>query len=108
MWFTLFHEAGHLLLHSRAASFLDDGRGSSSELEQQADQFAADTLIPPRAYDAFLRASGHFSIARVLTFARSIEVAPGVVVGRLQHDTHVARSHLNGLKRRYMWNIHPE
>jgi copper homeostasis protein CutC len=30
-------------------------------------------------------------------------IAPGIVVGRLQRDGHLDRSHLNDLKRRVRW-----
>jgi HTH-type transcriptional regulator/antitoxin HigA len=34
-------------------------------------------------------------------FADDLGISPGIVVGRLQHDTHLPPSRLNHLKRRY-------
>ena len=45
-WFAFFHEAAHLLLHSKKQTFIDDG-SENDELEQEAHRFAANLLIPP-------------------------------------------------------------
>lgn len=98
-WFTLFHEAGHLLAGQRR-DFLDaeiDG-DQQDEAEEIADQFSRDALIPPEAYEQ-LRSAGSFTERSVRDFAREIGIAPGVVVGRLQRDGYLPMSHLNGLKR---------
>jgi addiction module HigA family antidote len=39
LWFTFFHEAGHILLHGKRLVFLDAGGGASVE-ECEADRFA--------------------------------------------------------------------
>jgi len=39
----------------------------------------------------------------VKVFAGEIDIAPGIVVGRLQHNGVLPRSHLNRLKVRYEW-----
>ncbi len=44
-WFTFFHEAAHLLLHSKKETFVDDGTDNDL-LEDEANRFAADFLIP--------------------------------------------------------------
>jgi len=103
LWFTFFHEAGHILLHGKRDVFLEDG-SSDTEKEQQADRFASDFLIPPDEY-AVLRPSYKkvFSHSDVIRFATKIGVAPGIVVGRLQHDRKIPQSHLNKLKQRLAW-----
>ena len=70
--------------------------------EAEADRFAADFLVPPRNYTSFCE-RGAFDRDRVLAFAADLGIAPGIVVGRLQHDGRIARNRLNGLKRRYAW-----
>src|SRR5260370_34850797 len=47
-WFTFFHEAGHILLHSKKEVFVDieNYDSGSVDIEKQADQFARDVLIP--------------------------------------------------------------
>lgn len=96
-WFTFFHEAAHVLLHARDKIFLDDSDGLrvESHFEREADQWAADMLIPRRFIDelASLR-----SAAAVRGFAAKAHIHPAIVVGRLQHDGKLERSHLNALK----------
>ncbi len=101
-WFSLFHELGHLLLHGREDIFIEDHARRGSK-EREADIFAMDVLIPPRAYAAFVESEGHRSKATIRTFARQQGVASSLVVGRLQHDTHVPHSHFNDLRARFTW-----
>ncbi len=102
LWFTFFHEAGHILLHGRRDVFLEDDEADKSTKEQEADEFARDWLIPPTRYRVFCRL-GAFSCAAANRFAFDLGVAPGIVVGRLQHDGYLARSQCNELKRKVDW-----
>jgi len=100
-WFTFFHEAGHILKHSREFVFLDDRtHGQLNALEQEANEFAADSLIPPEFRAEF---SALNSKVAVTDFAERIGIHPGIVVGRLQHEGIVLRSHMNGLKTTFAW-----
>jgi len=45
--------------------------------------------------------AGDFGHAAVAEFANRIGVAPGIVVGRLHHETLIAYDRLNSLKRHY-------
>ena len=107
LWFSFFHEAAHLLLHSKRHVFVE---GKSSlvnrsprattrhhEKEEQANAWAADFLIPPDSWKRFVAGFGR-SKAEVSRFAESQPIAPGIVVGRLQHEGLLPHSHLNGLK----------
>ncbi len=103
LWFSFFHEAAHLLLHGKRERFVDSPDGAGTDAcEREADQFAADALIP-RAEYARAFTGRPVSEASVREFADHVGVAPGIVVGRLQHDGLVPFSHLNGLKCRYRW-----
>jgi plasmid maintenance system antidote protein VapI len=100
-WFSLFHEGRHLLGGKRV-DYVDGDQTDANEGdadEREADRFARDTLIPPDAYAAFV-AAGTFTADAVRTFAKEQRLPAGVVVGRLQHDDHLDRSHLNNLKKR--------
>jgi addiction module HigA family antidote len=44
-WFNLFHEIGHILLHSKKECFIDFDGVNPSEIEMQADGFAQKQLI---------------------------------------------------------------
>jgi len=98
-WFTFFHEAGHVILHSSKEIFLE-GIDHKSGKETEADTFATNLLIHPTDYKR-LKASGYSSKAAIAQFAQSIGIAPGIVVGRLQHDDLLPMSHCNDLKRRF-------
>lgn len=97
-WFTFFHEAGHILRHGKKELFVEDGTPQSPE-EAEADRFAAEMLIPSRALESFRRgwAKDRASLVR---FAMEVGIAPGIVVGRLQHDGTIPPSRLNDLRRR--------
>ena len=101
LWFTFFHEAGHILLHKKKEIFLETSDNLSSD-ELEANKFAAEMLIPTREYQAFVK-GGVSSKQRVRGFAERIGVADGIVVGRLQHDGIVPHSYFNELKIRYTW-----
>jgi len=102
LWFTFFHEAGHILKHGRKEIFVE-GNSLDGEKEEEADAFARDKLIPPSALRRFL-AKWNRSNAQIELFAREIGIAPGIVVGRLQHDRVMPKSHGNKLKVFYRWS----
>jgi HTH-type transcriptional regulator/antitoxin HigA len=100
-WFAFFHEAGHLLLHSETSIFLEgDGKLATVE-EDEANAFAANTLIPVE-YQEELHKLPRNGVA-VIRFARRVGISPGIVVGQLQHRGILRRTQLNSLKRRYAW-----
>lgn len=85
-WFTLFHEIGHVLLHGKKEqfiSFTSGGEKTSNEL--QADEFAANLLIPDDSYKNFVM-NQDFSEARIKEFANQEGVDAGIVVGRLKNN----------------------
>ena len=96
-WFTLFHELGHLLIHSKKDAFIND-TGAHSGVEQEADAFASQTLIP-RRYEPKL--AGLATFADVEAFAEAVGVSAGIVVGRLQHDGRWAHNRGNDLRPRF-------
>lgn len=100
LWFSFFHEAGHVLLHGRRKLYLDYGADNETEEEREANAFARDLLIPPEHVSQlpYLR-----SKALIRRFASSIGVSAGIVVGRLQNDGLMPRSHCNDLKKKYVW-----
>jgi HTH-type transcriptional regulator / antitoxin HigA len=104
LWFTFFHEAGHVVKHGKRDVFLEAAKGgmATPEVEKEADAFAANFLIPPEAFRR-LTTLAPYSEARVRDFATEIGIAPGIVVGRLQHEELLPFTHLNALKIRYAW-----
>ena len=100
-WFSFFHEAGHILCHSKKLIFLDEQDMESSEEEEWANQFAADMLIPSRMYDSFVAEGKYTMSAAIQTFAQQLGIAAGIIVGRLQHDSIIPFKSFNYLKRRF-------
>ncbi len=99
-WFSFFHEAAHILLHSqqKKSVFLDDPSKaeSTSAEEREANAWARDFLIEPNSAVALKGLPQ--TKPSVIRFARSIGVHPGIVVGRMQHDGLLDVRWLNDLK----------
>ena len=102
LWFSLFHEAAHILLHGKNRIFVDETKGKITDLDAEADEWARDFLIPPAAWDEFTQ-SQRFTRRDVLEFAKERGIAPGIVVGRMQRDGLIRWSALNQLKKRLKW-----
>lgn len=80
-WFSFFHEAGHVLLHSKKETHIDDG-SETPEVEEAADRFATNTLIPLREQRNLPLLTTTTDVRR---FAERIGVSEGIIVGQLQH-----------------------
>lgn len=92
LWFTLLHEAAHLLLHSKRKPHVDAvSSGSDDDKEREADAFAADHLIARAAWKSFLEGLGvrQPRAVEICQFAKQQGVSPGIVVGRLQHERRI-------------------
>jgi HTH-type transcriptional regulator/antitoxin HigA len=98
--FTFFHEAGHILLHGKKKVFMEFGHHRDTPEEQEANKFAGDLLIPPEHARRLPYLRTRFQIEE---FAKLLEVAPEIVVGRLQHDGLVFNSAFRDLKRKVDW-----
>lgn len=105
-WFTLFHEIGHLILHSDSAKIRVEGtgiKGLSEDEENQANQFSMDVLIPQK-YQLELKSFGKKDWKKIIKFSRKIGISRGIVLGQLQYMGNIEYSYLNKLKVRYRWN----
>lgn len=97
-WFSLYHEFAHIIL-----GHIGQLNGVSKEDEAAADRWAADQLIAPSKYKAFVE-KRRFSRESITEFAKTIGIATGIVVGRLQKDNFVRYDAFNDLKTRYTIN----
>lgn len=102
LWFSFFHEAGHLLLDRRRSGGISDLNGDSIA-EERANAFAADFLVPPDRWAAFTSQATRLSKALVRAFADEVGIAPSIVVGRLQREKVIPFGHMNDLKTRLDW-----
>lgn len=99
-WFSLFHEAGHILFGGKKLIFLDEINTWTDTEETRADEFASNILIPRQTYADFIE-KRIFTHTSVQTFSQQLGIAPGIIVGRLQHERVISWRLLNNLKRKF-------
>lgn len=100
-WFSLFHESGHLLMHFEKMPILENSNAVEQEYEDEANQFASETIIPMMHQEEFLTLFA--SKPHIIDFAKKVGVAPGLIVGQLQHAGIIRYNQMQHLKRRYSW-----
>ncbi len=101
LWFSFFHEAGHLLLHGKKMLFIE-GDMLDNEQENEANLFASSVLIP-KQYETQLMLLD--TAPAIRAFAEEVGIAPGIVLGRMQKDDLIPwGTKLNSLKERYQWS----
>lgn len=108
LWFTFFHEAAHILLHGKYDFFIEatdkDSRAKTIiDKEKEADRFAQDFLIPAGEYNSLIQ-KGNFTLSAIQKFAHKLGIAPGIVIGRLQHDKTIPFSKGNKLKKQFRFS----
>lgn len=81
-WFTLFHEIGHIMNG-------DMGVTIQNGIEDEADLYAENMLIPQDKYDEFVAHCHSFNEHAIMKFASLINQDPGIVLGRLMIDKKV-------------------
>ena len=103
-WFTFFHEAAHVLMHEPRRVFVElEGNPRRSPQEEEANRLAEEFLIPVDAWEEFVLRS-EFDAPSIRAVASDLGIAPGIVVGRLQHSGLVSwGSKLNSLRSRLVW-----
>ena len=103
-WFSLFHETRHVLQQKTKSVFvssdIQEMQAVDDRLEKEADLFAQNYLIPPKAYRDFAP-TRYTSDEEIAAFAEQIGIHPGIVVGRLQHDGIIAQNRCSSLKQKY-------
>jgi HTH-type transcriptional regulator/antitoxin HigA len=105
LWFTFFHEIAHVLRHGKTDVWIEATSSPDSPREAEADSFSSDTLIPRTEARGL---AGLKTLDDVQRFADRIGIAPGIVVGRLQHDNLWPYSKGNQLKRQLSFPVWDE
>jgi addiction module HigA family antidote len=105
LWFTFFHEAGHILRHGKRQVFLEIDQKHRKEAEDEANTFASNILVDPVQWQRFVAHDSYRTKVGIKEFAQKVGIAPGIVVGRLQHEKRLPFDHCNELKRRLEWNL---
>ena len=84
-WFDLFHEAAHILKHGKKPIVESEDHHDQREVE--ADQWAADFLIPKADWNSFAGTlKKRVSKVAIQAFAQQHQVHPGIVIGRLHKE----------------------
>lgn len=112
MWFTFFHELGHVLLHRKDKVFILDNAYDHLRdgiidppmqvREEEANRFASDTLIPPNSLFEFI-SKGNYKSQAIYNFSNEIGIAPGIIVGRLQQEKVLSYHQGNSFKQKLNW-----
>jgi len=102
-WFSFFHEIGHILLHGKKETFLDEFKGDDNDEEREANSFASTNLIPDVHYQR-LKSLNYRKEETIRDSAKEIGIAAGIIVGRLQHDKLIPFNYLNHLKSKLTWD----
>ncbi len=107
-WFSLFHEIKHVFQQKIKTVFISSSVEEmvdyNNALEDEADRFASNYLIPPNELRRFAPTK-YTSDNEIVEFAKSIGIHPGIVAGRLQHDKIIPQSRCSKLKEKYTIEI---
>lgn len=100
-WFTVFHEIGHLLLHDASPFVDEDVTGEADPCEREANEFAAEMIVPAiRVPELESLRANEDAIRR---FAVSLGVAPGLILGQLEHRKLIPYGRFRNLRRHWTW-----
>jgi Zn-dependent peptidase ImmA (M78 family) len=97
-WFSFFHEAAHVLHDNKKDLYINSGE-KDNPIEVRADCFAAEILIPA-SFNKQIKSAR--SKSALISLAKKIGVASGIVAGRYQHLSKNYRV-FNDLKTRFDW-----
>jgi HTH-type transcriptional regulator / antitoxin HigA len=94
-WFVLLHEIGHLSLGhlTKGTTWIADNLDlpkDAAVIEEEADAFAAESLLPPD-FDLHLRTE--VSAAEIVQYAIEKGIGQAIVAGRIQHERKDFRTH---------------
>lgn len=87
-WFTLLHEVGHLALHiddALSAIFDDTESPGSPGIEDEADQFAQEALLPSSVWQTCMARFTRTEKA-VLADAKRLGISPAIIAGRIRRE----------------------
>jgi len=102
LWFTFFHEAAHILLHSKKQIYInwDSVDEETNALEEDAaNEHARNFLIPLSKYEEFLE-NNEPSYENIILFSDTIKIGPDVVAGRLAYEKKIGWPLANRFFRR--------
>ena len=103
-WFSLFHEIKHVFQQKIKTVFIrsteDEMIDLDNRFEKEADDFATNYLISKADFERFAP-TRYTSDNEIVEFAESIDIHPGIVAGRLQHEKIIPQNRCARLKEKY-------
>jgi len=103
-WFTICHEMAHVLKHlnQKDKYFVDctenyEGRESIKE-EREADEIANNALKKGIILNKFKNYGKYIYRSYIQECAQELQIHPSIIVGLLQYDGLLKKTHLNGFK----------
>lgn len=97
LWFTLFHEIGHLLKHSKKEIFVDQEKDEKNDIELEADEYSRNVLINDKIFNDFVKSKSYLYERGIKAFAKENNISTGIVVGRLQKEKYIGWNEFNDL-----------
>lgn len=97
LWFTLFHEIGHLLKHSKKEIFVDQDKDEKNDIELEADEYSRNVLINDKIFNDFVKSKSYLYERGIKAFAKKNNISAGIVVGRLQKEKYIGWNEYNNL-----------
>ena len=80
---------------------LENSDLQEEECESEANEFASHVIVPMMHQEELFGLASSKSL--IIDFAKKIGVAPGLIVGQLQHARIIGFNQMQHLKRRYRW-----
>lgn len=98
-WFSFFHELKHVLQKNKRKLIINEEYENCVDglCEYEADLFAKNILVPQEEIDKLYG----YTEKAIMYLAKSINIHPGIVVGRLQNEGKIEHSRFNELKVKY-------
>ena len=84
LWFSFFHEAGHVLRDNKKNLYIANDENSKDEVEKRADEFASNFLIPSKYKDLISELN---SKEKIISLSKELKISPGLVAGQYQYLT---------------------
>ncbi len=101
-WFTLFHEIAHILHNDYQTKFVDFD-SCDGDVERRADMWARNFLIPLDDYRKLSSLNRKPTVEDIIQLAKTANVRPFIVLGRLQKDGVLEWSDYPKMVVRYKW-----
>jgi len=88
-WFTLIHEVTHVIRHLRKGGvedIFDDLDATADDMEKEADELAANALIPDSKWETAL-ARYLQTPDSVCQLAEDLQISPAIIAGRIRRES---------------------